>query len=529
MNRSSIEFRQYYRAVAKRFWIVLLFAGLVAGVVYWRTGSQPRSYSASTLLMVTGPIVTTPTTIVGGDQGASSSGTNVGMVINDVIQLITTRPVAERVAKRLGLDGPDTVQRSVRASRIRDTDLVKIRATSQDRELAARLANTSAEVLVTQFREVNRKDAREIRLFIEQQLALARARLNSSDRALEAYKLNHGILVLETEVSQASSDVAQARTDRENALRDLRETEARLAAASRRLSTEQQMRLVSGTLKDSPVYQQLESRLTDLEIQRATLSQTFTSLHPKMKVIEGEIATVRQQVLSVAKKVVDNEVSEANPVYDQLLTDIAGKQVDQAALLARMDALSFLERRRRARSARLPAIETGMNQLVRENEVLAENYSNLSKEYQDALIRENEAGYLPARMQVMEPAVASSAPIGLRPPVRLGLGGLIGLLFGIMAALFIETADDRIRTSGDAERTLGAPVLAEVPDMAPARAAPAAAVLLFIVFMLLLGVAFGGSLGKVDPQARPAPAITLSLRLARGVEMIPAWLAQAVR
>jgi uncharacterized protein involved in exopolysaccharide biosynthesis len=530
VSKSGFEVRKYYRAVAKRLWIVLLLTGLVVGVVFWRMGSQKASYSSSTLLMVNGPIITTPTTILGGgsDQGSSSSGGNVGMVINDIIQLINARPVAERVAKSLGLDGPNTVQRSVRASRIRDTDLVRIRATSNNRELAARLANTSAEVLVSQFREVNRRDAREMRVFVEQQLAQARARLNVSDQALEAYKVRRGILELDKEVSQASSDAAQMRTDRENAFKELRETEAKLAAASRRLLTEQRMRLVSGTIKENPVFQQLESRLTDLEIQNATLSQTFTSLHPKMKVIEGEIATVRQQMESVAKKIVDNEVSESNPVYDQLFTDIATKQIERVGLLARIDSLRFLEQRRRARNAQFPAIQTGMNQLVRENEVLAENYSNLSKKYQDALIRENEAGYLPARIQVMEPAVASTAPAGLRPPVRFGLAGLVGLLLGLMAALLLETADDRIRTSSEAERALGAPVLAEVPDVTPARVAPAAAALLLVMIMLLLGVALGGAFAKVDPKARVQTLGTVPSRLVRAVEAIPTWIVQAV-
>lgn len=529
MTKSGMDLRQYYRAVVKRLWLVLLFVVMVIAVVYWRMGSKSPTYSASTLVMVTAPIVAAPTT-VSSSSDSTSLNTNVGIVINDIIQLVVTRPVTERVAKTLGLDGPDTVQRSVRASRIRDTDLVKIRASSKDRELAAKLANTSANVLVAHFREVNGRDAREVRLFIEQQLAQARARLDASDRAVESYKIRHGILVLDTEVAQASSDAAQARTDRENALKDLRETEARLAASSRRESTEQQMRLVSGTIKDNPVFQQLESRLTDLEIQRATLSQTYTSLHPKMKSIEGEIATVRQQMLSVTKKVVDNEVSEANPVYDQLLTDIVNKEVERAALLARIDALNFLERQRRRRNAQLPPVQTGMNQLTRVNEVLAENYSNLSKEYQDALIRENEAAYIPAGVQVMEPAVAPAIAEGLRPPVQAGIAGLVGLLLGIMAALLLETADDRIRTSGDAERALGAPVLAEVPDVAPARLAPAAATLILVlVVVLLLGAMLGVVQGAPDASSWAGMVGGWISRLIRGAEAFPVWLAQVVR
>lgn len=528
MDQSRFELRRYYRAIIRRLWLVMLFVALVVAGVYWRMGSKPPTYSASTLVMVTAPVVTTPTS-VSGDQGNASLGINVSMIITDVIQLIGTRPVTERVAATLSLKKPDIVKQSVRATRLPNTNLISIRATYRDRELAAKLANTSAEVLVAHFQDVNRQDARQVRLFIGQQLAQARARLNASDREVEAYKLRYGVLDLAAEVSEASNNASQARTEREAAVKDLRETEARLTAATSRLSAEKQMRMVSGTIKDNPVFQQIETRLTDLEIQKATLSQTFTPLHPKMKVLEGEIATVRQQMQSVAKKVVDNQVSEANPVYDQLVTDIVSKQVERAALLARIDALSFLERRRRARSAQYPALQTGMNQLVRENEMLAQNYSDLSKTYQDALIRENEAGYMLAGMQVMEHAVSPTKPVGVRPPVRFAIAGLVGLLLGLLAAVLLDTTDDRIRTSVDAERAFGAPVLAEVPDVAQPRGAPAAAALLLIVMALLLGVAFGGAFVKVDPQAQPTALVTLSSRLMRGVEVIPAWLAQVAR
>lgn len=528
MSSPSTEIRRYSRAVVRRAWIVaLVVVGLMAVAYYWR-GAKPAAYSASALLMVTKPLVAAPSS-VSGDQPNNALPTNVSMVINDIIQLLGSRPVTQRVADGLGLQirGPEVVQRSVKASRIRDTDLVRIRATHSNRELAQKLANTSASVLITHLREVNRRDAREVRMFIEQQLAESRASLESSDRAVETFKIRHGILVFDAEASQASTNATQARTDRENAATDLKQTEAKLAAAKARLNGERQTRIVSGTIKDNPVFQQLETKLTDLEIQRANLSQTFTERHPKLITVEGEIKALQQRMRAVAKKVVDNEVSQANPIYDQLLTDIANYEVDRASLLARIGGLRVVERQRRLRNAAFPSIETGLNQLVRENETQAENYKTLSEKYQSALIRENEAGYIFAGIQIMEPAVIPSRTAGVRPLLQVGLAGLAGLLLGIIAAVLLETSDDRIRTSGDAERTLGAPVLAEVPDVTPRRLAPATTVLGLLAIMLCLAI-IGTTLGLTD-RGRLAGAQAVIGRMGRGIQGVPVWFAQVTR
>ncbi|MGQ0572177.1 MAG: GumC family protein [Armatimonadota bacterium] len=530
MGGSGVEFRQYFRAVTKRLWLVVLLAALAAGGVYMRVTSQPPKYSADATLMVTGSVFNPPISSVPGSQSGGAVSRQPAAVFNDIIQLITARPVSERVARELGLAGPGDARQGVTATQVRATDLIKIRAVHSDREMAPRLANTTADQLIAHFREVNRRDMRDVRLYIEKQLAQARARLVDSDRSIQAYKERHRIVDMTVTRSEATQEAAAARMERDTTALTLTEIEAKIAASRARLANEKLERVTARVTRDNPVFTQLQSRLTSLEIQRAEISQVYTPEHPKSKQIEGELANVRQQMLAQAKTVLSDETVGSNPVHDQLLTSVVTLEVDRAASTAKLNALTFLQRQRQGGLVSLPGLETGLTMLTRENKILDGNYSLLSERYQEALLRENEAGFIPAGVQVMETAVVPTAPVSARLPVQTGIAALVGLLLGVMGAIFLDSSEDRIRTAQDAERTLGVPVLAAVPDMTTPRVAPAgAALLVALVLMMVAGGSVVAARTLGDGTADARSPVSMLAQLGRGIDHLTSRLGEAIR
>jgi len=531
MGGPGIELRQYYRAVVKRLWLVLLLMVAVSSGVYLRTVSQPPQYAATATLMVTGPIMTPPTSTAGAAAtSVAPRGGGPPVAMNDIIQLFSSRPITERVARTLGLEGPSAIRGRVVATPMRATSLIKVRATSSDRAVPARLANVTTQEFIAYFHDANRRDTREIRLFVERQLVRARADLEASDAQIEAYKEQHGIVSLEQAISQAAADTATIRADLRSSTLALKEVGAKLAAARAQLQAESTTRVAARTSVDNPVFQQLQARLTALEMQRAEFSQVYTERHPRMQQIEGEIAAIGKQLSARARSVLGEELTQLNPIRDQLLGQIAALEVERASTAARLQGLSSLESRRAAAVGAVPGMEARLNRLLRENGILEENYRALSERRETALLRENEAGFIPAGLQVMEAAVAPTAHEGVRWPLRAGLGALIGLFLGVMAALFLETADDRIRSAQDAERTLGAPVLAEVPDMAPARVAPGSAALVIgLVLTMMLAGSVVAARTSANGEAGSGAAVSLLLRVGRGIDGLTTRLGQAIR
>lgn len=534
MGGSGVEFRQYYRAVVKRLWLVLLLAAVISVGVYWRATSQPPKYAATAKVMLTtSNLLSAPTTSTSLSASGSSSGGGKAdtTTVANAIAVITSRPVAQRVAKSLGIKNWSSVKSGLKAEKVSGTNMIAITATTAEREMAAKVVNATAREFVGVFQEANRKSYRDIRLFIVSELTKVRGALEASDLQIQQAKERYAFVDLDSAISTASEELASTREDMESTRLRVKEDDAKLAAAMARLSAEKITRVYSTEIEDNPVYAQLRDRLTELEVERAELSQRYTERHPKMIQTTGAIATLKQELLQTARTVVGKETSGTNPIYDQMLTQAASLQVDRAAALARLAGLTSSLRGRQAAISALPGVERRLNALTRENEILKENYSLLAERHQEALIRENEAGFVPAGVQVLEPGIAPSKPVTANIPLFTGAGAFVGLLLGAIAAIVMESSDDKIRSVQDAERTLGAPVLAQVPDMAPQRTAPGGTVFLVA---LLLTVMLGGTLvaaraTTTESAVAGGGAASILVRLGRSLDGLTARVSQVIR
>jgi uncharacterized protein involved in exopolysaccharide biosynthesis len=525
MAEQRIEFKQYVRAVLKRLWLVLLLIAITVGAAWmWptpmsRAGRAPDQYTASATLMVAAPPLSMApaATSDGGDPGFRQSQQ---AVVNDLIQFINSRTLSARVAERLKITNPNLVQRAVDASSVRGTSLLRVTATARNPQRAADLANSTSEELIAYFRETNRAAMTEARRFVEEQFAQARAKLEASERAIQAFKENRGTPSLETTRSTLQSAVAAGESSIDEASTTVRETGARLAAVRGRLSREQPVIVASRATSDNPVFRRYQDRLTELELQRATLSQNYTPQHPRMESLARELADVRLKLAAEARTSIAQEVTATNPIHTRLVGEIVTIEVERAASAARLSALQTIQRRREAALMTIPSAETEFNRLVRENRVLETNYTTLSTRYQDMLLRENQAGFYPASLQVIE-AATLPARAQTTFPRTAAAAAMVGLLLGIAGALFLETQDDRIRSANDAERVLGVPVLAEIPMQGAVRTSPSPATLAIIGVVIAGSIAAAGyaydsfgptpgglrsSIGTVTSWVRGAPA-----------------------
>ena len=166
MGGQTNELGIYLQAVKSRFWLVILMVVVAVSAAYSTIGRRQARYTAEAMMMVTAPVLTPPPS-VSGDPGFRPSQTTVTA---DILELIRSRPIAARVAKRLDLPNPAVVQRAVSASPQRGTSLIWIAANDRDPERAALLANTTAEEFIAYFRETNRNSVTETRRFAEEQL-----------------------------------------------------------------------------------------------------------------------------------------------------------------------------------------------------------------------------------------------------------------------------------------------------------------------------------------------------------------------
>ena len=247
------------------------------------------------------------------------------------------------------------------------------------------------------------------------------------------------------------------------------------------------------------MFLRIQGYLLDLEIRRTQLAQLYTPQHPRMQAVSNEIADVRNKMLAEAKTMVGEEITTNNPVHARLVGDILTLEVERAAMTARVAAIQNSLQRRQQDVQGLFSTETEFTRLMRENRILESNYTTLATRYQDLLLRENEAGYSPASIQLMEAAVAPMVANASSFPKTAAAAGVMGMVLGILGALLLEAFDDRIRSAQDAERVVGAPVLAQIPAFGQdqPRVMPAPAV--FVLMLLLVAGAAWVAITRAHP------------------------------
>ncbi len=482
MSTQAVDLRHYVRAIASRMWLIVLVAAVAVGAVYWQAGGAPTQYTASATMMVSAPMVSSPVNVLGEGEFKTS----FDMAVADITHLLTSRTIAERVSEKLKLTSPGYVQRSVRVTPVRGTSFIRVTASTTSPDLSANLANAVAEEGIIYFRQANRASTTEARRYIEEQLERARAKLLASEQAIRAFKERRQQLPSGEAIS---SQLLQVQTELDQVEVARRENEARIAAAKARIAREQEIVVASRATIENPAFQRIQQRLIELEIQRAQMAQIYTPQHPRMEAVMREIADVRGRLMHEARTSIAQEITQTNPIRARLANDLLGLEVERVALDARVAGLQAVQQRRRAAAMTVPAAEAELNRLIREQRVLEANYTTLAARYQEILLREHQAGFFPAGVQVFEAAIPpeQAAPTAL--PKTATAAGLAGLVLGAMAALFLEAIDDRARSADDVERTFGVPVLAQIPAHGRAHPIPSGAGLALLVILAVILVA----------------------------------------
>jgi uncharacterized protein involved in exopolysaccharide biosynthesis len=192
-----MEARQLFLMLRRWAWVLAfgLIIGLIAG--YVASNLQEPVYAASTKLLVSNQL-----------QGKTSdfAGLNNDQLIETYIELLNTDHLREAASEKIGVE-IDSSQITVQ--RVAHTQILEIRAESQDPEQAAQIANTLVVILI------NENGATRAEQFATQEATLSK----------QADQMKEQINALQTEYEQASEENYQSQLSKINEQLDAIQTE----------------------------------------------------------------------------------------------------------------------------------------------------------------------------------------------------------------------------------------------------------------------------------------------------------------
>lgn len=474
-NAGEPPLRHYWRTIQRRRWLIAgVFAAIVLGVTATVLPS-PDIYTAGATLLIEpeAPRILEIPEVLSQSLGADSYYETQYEILRSralaaaVLESHPPTPAGpdeppsllqrwrDRISGWLGPDEPLTdeerlaariagYQRALEIEPSRDTRLVYVRFSAEDRNYAARMANAHAEAYIAQGLGMRSQASREAKAFLLEQAVELRERVNEAQAKLASYSSEHGIVSLQDRGSVEIERLAELSTELTQA-----ESERIARETERRLLRERGPDSLPGVLQ-SPLVNTLKQDLARLEGEYASLASRYRPGFPDL--------VERKAQLDDARRRLDAEIQH-----------IAGG-VEAAYLAARDRESSLRARLASQKGTALRIKDASVEYAMLENELLISQ--KLYDEVRQRIKQTDVAGELrESNVFLLERAVPPVRPGGPSKAVLLAMGLVLALVGSIGIALIAEQLDGRVRTSEELERHLGLPALGSVPNLSRRGAA----------------------------------------------------------
>ena len=298
-----------------------------------------------------------------------------------------------------------------------NSNVINIKYSARNPEIAAKIANTLADTYVLTTRERQSQPTERAREWLSQQIGALRIKLAESEAAVENFRSSAGLLQGATttlgtqEISELNTQITVAQGA---------STEARSRAdAIRQLLADKGSVDSSSEVLASPVIQRLKEQRTDATRQIAELSATYLPNHPKMIAAQSQLANLDRLIRGEAMKIVTGLEEQASIAESR-----------EASLRASLEEMKSQESSANLDEVKLKALERD----AAADRILLET---MLGRYADASSRQDLASQ-PGMARIIQAASVPASPSFPRRGPMVMLIGLAGLAIGLGLAFLLE-------------------------------------------------------------------------------------------
>lgn len=436
--------------------VVSVLLGLGAGFAYYK--AAPVVFEAQSLiemqiapsrvLGVAGPVYNDP-----NQQGTITE------VFNTRLAMLRSPSVVKQVAERVRADNATlktltdsdlykTISESTTFTLQRNSRLVLISVKHSSPEVCQAIANSYAKTANEFSKQQNIELAEASVEYLKTTLEQAERKLSDADDAL----LNFGV---DNRISSLTIE-----RDSQNAI-----YQSLVASQSQMQLSEQEAQeiynVLVAILKNPDSINQLPEGIPNagqitaariyLTAEKNKLEQLRLSYTDKHEKVVAQSLVVQNAEKSLKETIFDSkETAQANLALKKKATDDIKIRInDVEKLLAKT-------------GTDLATAESTLNQLKLQQAIALENYQSVIRRMNEVRAAADEAS---ATIRVIEEARLPERQISPDPRVAFSAGPVLGLVIGFIFILILDRVEDKITSTEDIERHMGAKVLALLPHV----------------------------------------------------------------
>lgn len=377
------------------------------------------------------------------------------------VELFQETPVLMQVSQQLGLHmSPHDLLNHVNVKPITNTSIIDLSVTWSNPKMSAEVANTFGQVVVDRQRQLVSSQAQQAIDFLKTQLPAAAKTMHEASTKLANFEATHHITDINAQTQSYISSLATLDGNIGKVEADEQQSKAQLASAQSALSHTSPTITGGTTVATNPVLQQLETQLSQVDVQLQTAEKQYTDQHPTVIALKQQKAQLENEIAKQRSTVVANTNTVPNPLYEQLQQQTAQYQSQAAADEAQLAALKRQRDQMNPTLANLPAQAALLADLQRNAQSAQDVYTALQQKYNNANIARDTAL---SDVTVTQPANPNSAKVTPNLILNLLLGVLLGLTLAIVGAFVIDYLDGSIKDEREVEEELALPALAQIP------------------------------------------------------------------
>ncbi|MGI6296576.1 MAG: polysaccharide biosynthesis tyrosine autokinase [Armatimonadota bacterium] len=343
------------------------------------------------------------------------------------------------------------------------TDIIRLTIKMPNGHDSPFLANAVAVAFAESYQDKSRADTRTYEHFLKTSKQEAKVKLDVLREEIAQYKDNHKVVSIDAETGTAISSIAGLRAAKSEAEAAVKEAQAASANVDLQMVTQP---LVSDQLlpaEMNPRAVKLEEQLMQAEVDLRMIAQRYKPKHELYQAAEKRIEILKDKI---AEEGPSYSSPVLNEIHQALLRKKSDAQYSLATAQARLQAVdnSLAEAEERVR--KLSDSQPQYVELMTEYAQAEATYKMLSEKHDQAVIAEKEF----TRTGSIVPygwAHYSQGPI-VQGPSRKSLlvyGFVLSLIVGVLAAVWLDSIDNRMRHASDVEKMLELPVLGVTPQL----------------------------------------------------------------